>query len=157
LWGVLGEVLDRRGLQGQQYKQLQSLPGELLWDIKTVIQKTGLSRATIYRYVERNLFPPRRRIGPNRVAWLAAEVVARAESRPRGEGPSAVRHAPLPARRSSDASARLSPMSPAIVAPRGMHVSRGPSGRLIRSDDPHPFGRGTQYALGTRRRRRRHR
>jgi prophage regulatory protein len=60
-------------------------PGELLWNIKTVIHKTGLSRATIYRYVERNLFPPRRRIGPNRVAWLAAEVVAWVESRPRGE------------------------------------------------------------------------
>src|SRR5262245_32340595 len=56
--------------------------GELLWNIKTVIQKTGLSRATIYRYVKCNLFPPRRRIGPNRVAWLAAEVVAWAESRP---------------------------------------------------------------------------
>jgi prophage regulatory protein len=57
-------------------------PGELLWGIKTVIQKTGLSRATIYRYTQRNLFPPKRQIGPNRVAWLAAEVVAWAESRP---------------------------------------------------------------------------
>jgi prophage regulatory protein len=56
-------------------------PGELLWSIKTVIQKTGLSRATIYRYTQRNMFPPKRRIGPNRVAWLAAEVVAWAESR----------------------------------------------------------------------------
>jgi hypothetical protein len=32
-------------------------PGELLWNIKTVIQKTGLSRATIYRYTQRNLVP----------------------------------------------------------------------------------------------------
>jgi predicted DNA-binding transcriptional regulator AlpA len=39
-------------------------------------QKTGLSRATIYRYTQRNLFPQKRRIGPNRVGWLAAEVIA---------------------------------------------------------------------------------
>ena len=51
-------------------------PSELLWNIKTVIQKTGLSRATIYRYTRRNLFPQKRRIGPNRVGWLAAEVIA---------------------------------------------------------------------------------
>lgn len=40
---------------------------ELLWSIKTVTLKTGLSRATIYRYTKRKLFPPQRRIGPNRV------------------------------------------------------------------------------------------
>ena len=34
-----------------------------LWCLKTVVSKTGLSRASIYRYVARNLFPPRRRIG----------------------------------------------------------------------------------------------
>ena len=56
---------------------------ELLWSIKTVVQKTGLSRASIYRYTARKLFPPRRRIGPNRVAWVAAEVVAWIESCPR--------------------------------------------------------------------------
>jgi prophage regulatory protein len=57
-------------------------PGELLWNIKTVIQKTGLSRATIYRYTRRNLFPQKRRIGPNRVGWLAAEVIAWVASLP---------------------------------------------------------------------------
>ena len=58
-------------------------PGELLWSIKTVIQKTGLSRATIYRYTQRNLFPQKRRIGPNRVGWLAAEVIAWVATLPR--------------------------------------------------------------------------
>jgi prophage regulatory protein len=58
-------------------------PDELLWNIKTVILKTGLSRATIYRYARRNLFPPKRRIGPNRVGWVAAEVIAWASSLPR--------------------------------------------------------------------------
>ena len=47
-------------------------PDELLWNIKTVILKTGLSRASVYRHMKRGLFPPRRRIGPNRVAWVAA-------------------------------------------------------------------------------------
>jgi prophage regulatory protein len=58
-------------------------PGELLWNIKTVVQKTGLSRATIYRYTRRNLFPQKRRIGPNRVGWLAAEVIAWVATLPR--------------------------------------------------------------------------
>jgi prophage regulatory protein len=58
-------------------------PGELLWNIKTVILKTGLSRATIYRYTQRNLFPQKRRIGPNRVGWLAAEVIAWVAALPR--------------------------------------------------------------------------
>ena len=58
-------------------------PPELLWNIKTVILKTGLSRATIYRYIKRKLFPPQRRIGPNRVGWLAAEVIAWVATLPR--------------------------------------------------------------------------
>ena len=56
---------------------------EELWNIRTVVQKTGLSRATIYRYVRCNLFPPRRRLGPGRIAWLASEVLAWMHTRPR--------------------------------------------------------------------------
>jgi prophage regulatory protein len=58
-------------------------PDELLWSIKTVILKTGLSRPSIYRYMKRGQFPPRRRVGPNRVGWLAAEVIAWVETLPR--------------------------------------------------------------------------
>ncbi|HEY1384444.1 MAG TPA: AlpA family phage regulatory protein [Dongiaceae bacterium] len=58
-------------------------PEELLWNIKTVILKTGLSRPSIYRYMKRGCFPPRRRVGPNRVAWVPAEVVAWIERCPR--------------------------------------------------------------------------
>jgi predicted DNA-binding transcriptional regulator AlpA len=58
------------------------------WSIKTVSQKTGLSRASIYRYVARNLFPARRRIGPGRIAWLASEVISWMQSRPRPGTPS---------------------------------------------------------------------
>ena len=57
-------------------------PEELLWNIKTVILKTGLSRPSIYRYMKRGRFPPRRRVGPNRVAWVPADVVAWIESCP---------------------------------------------------------------------------
>ena len=61
---------------------------QLLWNIKTVILKTGLSRASIYRYIKRERFPPRRRVGPNRVAWVPAEVIAWIEARPKlGPGP----------------------------------------------------------------------
>jgi len=42
-----------------------------------------LSRPSIYRYMKCGRFPPRRRVGPNRVAWLPAEVVAWIEGCPR--------------------------------------------------------------------------
>jgi prophage regulatory protein len=58
-------------------------PDELLWNIKTVIATTGLSRPSIYRYMKRGHFPPRRRVGPNRVAWIPSEVVAWIETCPR--------------------------------------------------------------------------
>jgi prophage regulatory protein len=58
-------------------------PDELLWNIKTVVLKTGLSRPSIYRYMKRGQFPPRRRVGPNRVAWVPAEVLAWIDGCPR--------------------------------------------------------------------------
>jgi prophage regulatory protein len=57
-------------------------PEELLWNIKTVILKTGLSRPSIHRYMKRGRFPPRRRVGPNRVAWAASDILAWIESCP---------------------------------------------------------------------------
>lgn len=55
---------------------------DIFWSLKTVRQKTGLSSATIYRYMAVNLFPARRKLGPNRVGWLASEVKAWGENRP---------------------------------------------------------------------------
>ena len=55
---------------------------EIFWDLRTVAQKTGLSRATIYRYMARGNFPYRRKVGPGRVAWLASEVIEWSLSRP---------------------------------------------------------------------------
>jgi len=60
-----------------------SSSGDIFWSLKTVRQKTGLSSATIYRYMALDLFPARRKLGPNRVGWLASEVKAWSESRPR--------------------------------------------------------------------------
>jgi prophage regulatory protein len=59
-----------------------SEPSELLWNIKTVVMKTGLSRPSIYRYMKRGQFPARRRVGPNRVAWVASEILAWIETCP---------------------------------------------------------------------------
>ena len=55
--------------------------GQALWGIK-MVERTGLSRATVYRYTSSGILPPRRRVGPGRVAWLASEMIAWIESRP---------------------------------------------------------------------------
>lgn len=57
-------------------------PAELLWSLKTVVRKTGLSSASIYRYMACGRFPAQRQLGPNRVAWLASEVAAWSGTRP---------------------------------------------------------------------------
>ena len=56
---------------------------EELWSIRAITARTGLSRSTIYVYVSRGLFPQQRQLGPRRVAWLASEVRAWIESRPK--------------------------------------------------------------------------
>jgi prophage regulatory protein len=63
-------------------RDTNSATGDLVWNLKTVRQKTGLSSATIYRYMALDLFPAQRKLGPNRVGWLASEVKAWSESRP---------------------------------------------------------------------------
>ena len=53
-----------------------------LWSIKIVKAKTGLSRASVYKYMEQGHFPRQRHLGPGRVAWRASEVRAWIGSRP---------------------------------------------------------------------------
>jgi prophage regulatory protein len=55
---------------------------EELWNLRTVIARTGLSRSTLYAYVARDLFPKQRHLGPRRVAWLASEVLTWMATRP---------------------------------------------------------------------------
>jgi prophage regulatory protein len=50
--------------------------------IHQVMQFTGLSRMTIYRLELAGEFPKRRRLGKNSVAWLEADLVQWADSRP---------------------------------------------------------------------------
>lgn len=40
----------------------------------TVVDRTGLSRSTIYRKIGEGTFPPQRRLGANLVAWSEAEL-----------------------------------------------------------------------------------
>ncbi len=42
--------------------------------IAAVLERTGLSRTTIWRLEREGLFPARRRLGPNSVAYLESEI-----------------------------------------------------------------------------------
>lgn len=49
---------------------------KVVLDIAGVIELTTLSQSTIYALVKRSEFPKQVRIGPNRVVWRRAEVLA---------------------------------------------------------------------------------
>jgi prophage regulatory protein len=53
-----------------------------LWSMKIVRIKTGLSRASVYKYMALGLFPRQRHLGPGRVAWRASDVRKWIDSRP---------------------------------------------------------------------------
>ena len=50
--------------------------------IDDITQITGLSRATVYRLVEKERFPRPRRIGDRAVAWVHSEVEEWADGLP---------------------------------------------------------------------------
>ena len=50
--------------------------------IQEVISVTGISRMTIYRLEKEGLFPSRRRLGKNSVAWLDDDISAWVAGRP---------------------------------------------------------------------------
>jgi predicted DNA-binding transcriptional regulator AlpA len=52
-----------------------------LWSVRVVRMKTGLSRATVYKYMALGLFPRQRHLGPGRIAWRASEIRAWIASR----------------------------------------------------------------------------
>ena len=90
---------------------------QLLWDIKTVVVKTGLSRASIYRYIKRERFPPRRRVGPNRVAWVPTEVIAWIEARAKlGPGRGTAKNRPVTEPRSPSPSEATSLPADALTS-----------------------------------------
>lgn len=61
----------------QQHKVVFRLPA--------VQQHTNLSRSTIYRLEAAGKFPARIRLGEHSIGWLASEVEAWIESRPRAK------------------------------------------------------------------------
>jgi prophage regulatory protein len=61
---------------------LAAHPEDELWNFKTVVATTGLSRSSIYSYIAQGLFPRQRRLGLRRVGWLASEVRGWIRSRP---------------------------------------------------------------------------
>lgn len=50
--------------------------------LQDVIEITGLSRASIYRYEARGEFSKRRQVGPNTVRWLDEDLLEWMKSRP---------------------------------------------------------------------------
>lgn len=59
--------------------------------LKEVIELTGLSRSTIYKYIEEGLFPRSVSLGGRAVAWVDQEVhdwvLARIEERDQSKPP----------------------------------------------------------------------
>jgi prophage regulatory protein len=49
--------------------------------IKAVQQMTGLSRSTIYAYIDKGMFPRQVKLGERCVAWIEDEVVAWLDAR----------------------------------------------------------------------------
>ena len=59
---------------------------ETMLAVRQVIERTGLSRASIYRLMKRGAFPAAIKIGDGQtgaVRWPAADITAWIESRPR--------------------------------------------------------------------------
>ena len=49
--------------------------------LKEVQKKTGLSRSTIYAYIDKGMFPKQVKLGERCVAWIDEEVVAWLDAR----------------------------------------------------------------------------
>lgn len=52
------------------------LPSDNFIRIRRVVERTGLSRATIYRKVRGDTFPKPRQLGANCVGWYESEIDA---------------------------------------------------------------------------------
>ena len=53
-------------------------------DCHEVMNRTGLSRTTLWRLEREGAFPPRRQITPNRIGWIENEIEQWLRSRPLG-------------------------------------------------------------------------
>lgn len=46
-----------------------------LLTIKQVIEKTELSRATVYRYLKKGIFPSPRRLDSKTIRWIESDII----------------------------------------------------------------------------------
>jgi prophage regulatory protein len=56
-------------------------PSHTILRIAKVIEKTGLSRASVYAYIGKDAFPAPIRLGDRSVGWVASEIDQWLESR----------------------------------------------------------------------------
>ena len=63
-----------------------NLPPISIYRLPAVLQVTGLSKATIYRLLERGEFPPRVKLSPRCVGWRVADVDAWLDERAAASG-----------------------------------------------------------------------
>lgn len=49
-------------------------PNIKLIRLKDIIDSTGLARSTIYKYIDKGIFPKAVRLGGRAVAWVESEV-----------------------------------------------------------------------------------
>ena len=102
----------------------QDLPDNQLLKLGEVVQRVRMSKAWIYKEMKAGEFPQRRLIGRGSARWLAKEIDAWIESRPRGGGAG---YRPPPAPQSKPA---------ARIRRRGASSSRSPEGVGSNRGDP---------------------
>ena len=62
-------------------------PPVSIYRLPAVLEVTGLSKATIYRLLERGEFPPRVKLSPRCVGWRVGDIEAWLEARMAPAGP----------------------------------------------------------------------
>jgi predicted DNA-binding transcriptional regulator AlpA len=69
-------------IENDSVKNKPPLLGVWYYNAKQICAMFGFSRTHLWRLHRSGDFPNPRQLGPNRVGWLASEVIAWAESRP---------------------------------------------------------------------------
>ena len=65
---------------------MRNLPPISIYRLPAVLEVTGLSKATVYRLLERGEFPPRVKLSPRCVGWRVADVDAWLDERAAASG-----------------------------------------------------------------------
>lgn len=57
-----------------EHKNIEELKMTKLIKLKTVLERTGLGRSTLYNYINQGMFPQPVSLGERSVAWVESEV-----------------------------------------------------------------------------------